>query len=77
MRQCGQLKDQLLQQVEDWKSGHGMVMEHSSSAFKQRALERGEVRRCTSACARVGGPWWGLKGGRRLARADDRPRDAR
>lgn len=30
LKQMTQLKDQLLQQVDDWKSGHGMVMEHSN-----------------------------------------------
>ena len=53
VRQCTQLKDQLLQQVEEWKKGHGMVMEHSRLAFDSfRAWE--EVRRCTSACGRAG-----------------------
>jgi len=30
VKQMTQLKDQLLQQVDEWKSGHGMVMEHSN-----------------------------------------------
>lgn len=30
VKQVTQLKDQLLQQVDDWKSGHGLVIEHST-----------------------------------------------
>lgn len=30
MKQMTQLKDQLMQQVDEWKSGHAMVMEHST-----------------------------------------------
>ena len=35
VKQMTQLKDQLMQQVDDWKSGHAMVMEHSSLAASQ------------------------------------------